>query len=129
MTRSRNARWAKGTLVSAVAAVVCYWTWELLRTWAQDIAAAHEWAMGAGWYQAMLAGVTGVLAMPLLLWAGMRLLGERGNHLLVAAGVVAWWFIGGQIVEDGVGRTATVVFLALFALLGGALSRSEVAAT
>lgn len=130
MTRSRTTRWAKGTLVSALAAVVCHAGWERLREWSSDVAASDPGAMSAGWLEGMLASATGLVAMPVLLWAGMRLLGERGNHLLVLAGVVAWWLIGGHVVEDaGVGVTATALLLALFALLGGALSLAELTDT
>lgn len=124
--KARIVRCVKGVLVSALAAVVCYWMWNSLLQWADDSAAADESAMGAGWLESLLAGLMGLLSMPLLLWAGMRLLGERGNHLLVLAGVAAWWLIGGHVVEDaGVGGTATALFLALFAVLGGLLSLVE----
>ncbi|KUO21893.1 hypothetical protein [Streptomyces dysideae] len=130
MTGSRTTRWAKGTLVSAVAAVVCHAGWERLREWAGDVAAADPGAVGAGWPEGMPASATGLVAMPVLLWAGMRLLGERGNHLLVPAGVTAWWFIGGHAVEDvAVGVTCTTLLLTLFALLGGALSMAELTVT
>lgn len=130
MTKSRTTRWAKGTLVSAVAAVVCRAGWERLREWSSDVAAADPGAMGAGWLEAMLASVAGLVAMPVLLWIGMRLLGERGNHLLVLAGVLAWWLIGGHVVENAsVGATATALLLTLFALLGGALSVAELTDT
>lgn len=120
MTKSRTTRWAKGTLVSAVAAVVCHTAWERLREWSSGVSAA----------EGMLASVTGLVAMPVLLWVGMRLLGERGNHLLVLAGVVAWWLIGGHVVEDAtVGATCTTLLLTLFALLGGALAMAELTDT
>jgi hypothetical protein len=60
--------------------------------------------------------------MPVLLWAGMRALGERGNHLLVLLGTVSWLLIGGHVVEDDVSVAATVAFLGLFALLGSVLA-------
>jgi hypothetical protein len=119
-------RAAKGTLVSAVAAGVCHWIWSSLRQWAEDASEAGQGAMGAGWLQSALAGFVGLLSMPLLLWAGMRLLGERGNHLLVLAGVVAWWVLGGHVVEGDSGTAVTALFLALFAVLGGLLSTAEV---
>lgn len=126
MTKGRAVRWGKGTLVSAVAAGVCYWIWDSLRAWAQDASAAGQGAMGAGWFEGLLAGFIGLLSMPVLLWAGMRLLGERGNHLLVLGGVVVWWLIGGHVVEDAVGSAATALFLALYAVAGGLLSLAEI---
>jgi hypothetical protein len=126
MSGSRTVRAVKGVLVAGLAAVVCRAGWELLLTRSDRVAAADPGAMGAGWTEAALASVCGLLAMPVMLWAGMRLLGERGNHLLVAAGLAAWWLIGGHVVEDaGVGPVATVLWLALFALLCGVLSLVE----
>ncbi|WLW52562.1 hypothetical protein [Streptomyces sp. YU58] len=105
MTRN-TARWGKGTVVSAVAAVVCY----------------AGWSVGADWSQALLVGCAGVLAMPLLLWAGMRLLGERGTRVLALVGGAAWWLIGTHMVEGTrIDDTDTALLLAVFALLGGVL--------
>lgn len=123
------ARWAKGILVSEVAVDGCYLTWGRLHEWAQDASIAGQGAMGAGWIEGLLALFVGLLSMPLLLWAGMRLLGERGNHMLVLGGVAAWWLIGGHVVEGAVGGMATALFLALFAVIGGLLSLVEVPET
>jgi hypothetical protein len=127
MTKTRAAvRGVKGTVVSALAAVACYWMWTSLREWSDDVSRASGDAMGAGWLETLLAGIVGLLSMPVLLWAGMRLLRERGNHLLVAGGFVAWWIIGGDVVEKGdVSATAMALRLALFAGIGGLLSLVE----
>ncbi|WP_369248198.1 hypothetical protein [Streptomyces sp. R41] len=122
MTNRRTARWVKGAVVSAVSAVVCYWIWSSLREWAQGVGDADPDAMFAGSLESLLAGVAGVASMPVLLWAGMRVLRERGNHLLVLLGALAWILIGGHVVEDAVGTGATAGFLALFAVLGGLLA-------
>ncbi|MET9443096.1 hypothetical protein [Streptomyces sp. NPDC006610] len=64
--------------------------------------------------------------MPWALWLGMRLVCERGNHLLVLVGGLMWPVIGGHIVENaGVGKAETVLYGALFVLLGGLLSLVE----
>ncbi|MFE4830792.1 hypothetical protein [Streptomyces sp. NPDC056672] len=117
---TKTVRWVKGTLVSGPAAVVCYWMWTSLPEWADNT--ADGGAMGSGLLEGMLASVVGLPTMPLLLWAGMRLLGEKGNHLLVLLGVVAWWLIGAHVVEDAVGAGATALYLSLFAVLGGLLA-------
>ncbi|GGN74170.1 hypothetical protein GCM10011579_052990 [Streptomyces albiflavescens] len=122
MTNRRAARWVKGAAVSAVSAVLCYWIWSSLREWAQGVGDADPDAMFAGSLEALIAGIAGVASMPVLLWAGMRVLRERGNHLLVLLGALAWIFIGGHVVEDAVGTGATAGFLALFAVLGGLLA-------
>ncbi|MFG2311405.1 hypothetical protein ACGFS9_22470 [Streptomyces sp. NPDC048566] len=118
-TTGRAVRWAKGTAVTALSAVVCLWIWTSCRSWAQGVREANEDAFLAGSLESLLAGVAGVLSMPLLLWAGMRLLGERGVHLLLLVGTVGWFLIGGHVVEDAAGGAATAGFLALFAVLGG----------
>jgi hypothetical protein len=112
----------KGAAVSAVSAVVCYWIWTSCREWASGVREADQDAFLAGSLESLLAGIAGVASMPLLLWAGMRVLKERGNHLLVPAGAMAWIFLGGHVVEDEVSTGATAGFLALFAALGGLLA-------
>ncbi|MEV0494968.1 hypothetical protein [Streptomyces atratus] len=109
----------KGTLVSAVAAVACYEIWACLRQWAQEVSAADPDTMFAGSFELLLAGFTGVVSMPVLLWARMRALGERRNHLFVTVGAVAWPFLGGHIVEDYVSDAGTAVYLALLTGLCG----------
>ncbi|RNG23557.1 hypothetical protein [Streptomyces botrytidirepellens] len=115
----------KGTLVSAVAATACYWMWASLLERADEVAEANGRVMGAGWFESLLAMIAGLLSMPVLLWVGMRLLGARGNHLLVLFGTVAWLFIGGYVVDGFVSDTATAAFLALFVVLGALLSLVE----
>jgi hypothetical protein len=122
MTTSSVARGVKGTIVAAVAACACYGLWKALRGWAENASRAGQGAMGAGWLESAVAGLVGLLSMPLLLWAGMRVLGERGVHLLVPGDLAAWWFLGGRAVEDAHGTAATALLLGLFALLGGLLS-------
>ncbi|MFR9675175.1 hypothetical protein [Streptomyces sp. TR06-5] len=126
MTKRTAVRGAKGTLVTAVAALSCRSLWASLRAWAQEVSAAAPDGMFAGTLESLLAGVVGVLAMPVLLWAGMRVLGERGTALLVLGGAVAWPFVGGHVVEDAAGGAETAGFLVLFTALGGLLSLARV---
>lgn len=117
----------KGTIVSALAAVVCYWIWTSLLEWSDDVARAGGDSIGSGFLESLLARVIGLLSLPVLVWVGMRLLRERGNHLLIAAGHVAGWVIGGYLVEQGgLSDAVTALCLALFAGLGGLLSLVEV---
>ncbi len=123
MKNRRTARWVKGVAVSAVSAVVCYGIWTSCREWAFGAAAADPDALfGGGFLELLLAGFAGVMSMPLLLWAGMRVLRERGNHLLVIVATMTWIFLGGHVVEEDTGAVPTAVFLALFAAFGGLLS-------
>ncbi|MFF0157980.1 hypothetical protein ACFYRY_10670 [Streptomyces sp. NPDC005263] len=127
MAKTRSFRGVKGTIVSALGAVVCYWTWTYLLDWSDGVRQAGGDSVGAGFLEALLARLVGLLALPVLLWVGMRLLRERGNHLLLAAGHAAAWLIGGYLVEQGgVSDTVTTLCLALFAGLGGLLSLVEV---
>lgn len=126
MTSHRIARCVKGTLVAALAACVCHRIWRHLVEWSDGISAAHSGEFAAGFYEGLLAAVVGLLSMPVLLWAAMRLLRERGNHALVMGGLVAWWLIGAEIVERSPGAVATGLYIALFAVIGGVLSLAEV---
>ncbi|MTE21647.1 hypothetical protein F0L17_21530 [Streptomyces sp. TRM43335] len=108
-----------------MAAVVCHRVWTSARSWAQD-ARTGDGAFLAGALESLLATAVGVVLMPVLLWAGMRLLRERGNHLLVAVGAVVWPVLGGHVVENAVGAGATVAYLALFAAVGALPARVEV---
>jgi hypothetical protein len=38
--------------------------------------------------------------MPLLLWAGMRTMGERGNAVLVLVGGLVWAGLSGYYIDD-----------------------------
>ncbi|MGW5348983.1 hypothetical protein ACWERV_00505 [Streptomyces sp. NPDC004031] len=127
--RTVVVRGTKGTLVSAAAATADYTVWHRLVEWSDDVSAAASGAMGAGWSEALLALAVGLTSMPVLLWAGMRLLGERGNHLLILAGTPLWWLIGARAVGNSPGPAATVLLLTLFTLLAGLLSLPEVPAT
>lgn len=108
--------------MSAVAATVCYLIWTAAREWAAGARDANPDAFLAGSVESLLATIAGVLSMPVLLWAGMRAVREKGNHLLVIVGAVAWPFVGGHLAEDSVGAAGTTAFLALFAVLGGLLA-------
>ncbi|MFC9243491.1 hypothetical protein ACFT7S_05390 [Streptomyces sp. NPDC057136] len=120
--RIRTARGVKGAVVSEVAATVCYLIWSGGRDWASGARDANPDAFLAGSVESVLALIAGVACMPVLLWAGMRAMQERGNHLLVIAATGVWFFLGGHVVEDAVDGVGTALFLALFAVLGGLLS-------
>ncbi|MFE7706400.1 hypothetical protein ACFU6I_11490 [Streptomyces sp. NPDC057486] len=83
------------------------------------MSAAGPDTMFAGSFGLLLAGLTGVVSMPVLLRAGMRALGERCPHLFVSVGAVTWPFLGTHVVEDHVSDASTVMYLALFAGLCG----------
>jgi hypothetical protein len=113
---------AKGAAVAAAAAVLSFWILSTAPAWAQGVATGPGAEIGSSLLDAFLAQAAGVLSMPLLLWVGMRPARIRRPWLPVLGGTVIWPFLGGHVVEDGVGTTATALFLALFAALAGALS-------
>ncbi|MFD8386083.1 hypothetical protein ACFV2X_47570 [Streptomyces sp. NPDC059679] len=55
----------------------------------------------------------------------MPVLRERGHRLLVMLGAIAWFFVGGHVVENDVGAAGTMVFLALFTAFGTLLTGVE----
>ncbi|MFF0795046.1 hypothetical protein [Streptomyces spiralis] len=105
-----------------MAANVCYWIWMAGREWAESVREASPEAFLAGLWESGLATAAGVISMPILLWAGMRILRERANHALVMVGTVLWLFVGGHVVEDGVSIWGTAVFLTLFVILASLLA-------
>ena len=125
MTKKLLGRWVKGTLVSAVAAYASYAAWVRLRAWALVASTGPHDTFGTGMVQTLVAESVGLLSLPILLWVGMRLLRERGNHALVVGGFAAWWFIAGPVIEEAVGTTSTALLLALFVMIGGLLSLLE----
>ncbi|EFL25144.1 hypothetical protein SSOG_04858 [Streptomyces himastatinicus ATCC 53653] len=123
MLSSRLCRWIKGVGVSAAAAHATYWVWQSAEQWAWEAQQANpDGGIGAGFIESALAVVASVTLMPLLLWAGMRLLRERDNHLLVTMGWAMWLVLNTQMSEGSVNRLETELFLAAFAVLGGFLA-------
>lgn len=121
MMTTSTSHWTKGTLVAAVAAVACYAVWAALRHWARDV--DDPGAMFAGLFDLLLAKLIGLLAMPVLLWAGMRLLGEPRNLVFLGAATVLWFFVGNRMAENSsVIDVAAFVYLLVFAGLCGLLS-------
>lgn len=125
MTEQRRifaVRSAKGVVVGAVAAVVCFWFWSALDEWATDTEIGPNSNFGSGFVEGVTANLAGIVVIPVLLWAGMRLARERNNYLLVVGCGMLWPFIGGMLIDENHGVTATVLLLVLFPVLGGVLS-------
>lgn len=89
---SRAVQSLKGAAVTAVAVLVCH----LILSAGYAAARAQKRADpdGGSWGSAEIHAVTfalGILlVMPLLLWAGMRILRERDNYLLIIVGSLLW---------------------------------------
>ncbi|AGP56646.1 hypothetical protein M271_25810 [Streptomyces rapamycinicus NRRL 5491] len=116
-------RWTKGIVVSAAAAHATYWVWESAERWESEARRANPDAgVGAGFIEGALATLAWLTLVPVLLWAGMRMLRERDNQLLVCMGSATWIILGTQLTEGGISRMETELFLLAFALLGGFLT-------
>lgn len=123
MVNSKLRRAMKGVAVAAAATHVTHWVWTSAKRWESDaIAADPDGGFGAGFTEGMLAAASGIFLVPLLLWAGMRLLRERHNYALVGLGWVTWLVLGSKVFENHPGRMTAELTLAAFALLGGLLS-------
>ncbi|MCC3769013.1 hypothetical protein K6I34_001048 [Streptomyces sp. UNOC14_S4] len=95
--------------------------------------AAHDWAepgpppdnfgqgIGQAIFQTAVTGLAGMAPMPLLLWAGMRLMRERGNVLLMLFGAVIWGYIGGRAARLKMSPVETEGWLIFFAVACGLL--------
>jgi len=130
MLSSRLCRWIKGVGVSAAAAHATYWVWQAAEQWAGEAQQANpDGGIGAGFVEGVLGLTALVTLVPLLLWAGMRLLGERDNHLLVTMGWAMWLVLNTQMPDGSASRLETELFLAAFAVLGGFLALFRPTAT
>ncbi|MFD0416657.1 hypothetical protein [Streptomyces sp. NPDC127108] len=100
MTRIRPGRAVKGAMVTALAVLVCHviLSTGLARARAEQQARPEEAWAGTGVWLATFVLST-VLAMPLLLWAGMRIVREKHCHLLVIGGSLTWFFGAGYGVD------------------------------
>ncbi|MGW0118422.1 hypothetical protein [Streptomyces sp. NPDC003327] len=124
----RSVRHAKAAAVTVLAAAACHAVLSTGLSWARDQehGSPDSWAALPGFAGTVL--VTWIL-MPLLLWGGMRLLGERGTApLLLACGVL--WAALTLLYVDDVDRPsgmmpvpALVLFVVAGALAGGLGSR------
>ncbi|MFD8460037.1 hypothetical protein [Streptomyces antimycoticus] len=89
---SRAVQPLKGAAVTVVAVLVCHLVLSAGYAIARDQKGRDP--DGGSWISAEIHLVTFVLGpllvMPLLLWAGMRILGERDNYLLIIVGSLLW---------------------------------------
>ncbi|MFE6774582.1 hypothetical protein [Streptomyces sp. NPDC057702] len=120
-----HLRRVKGALAVATATAVCH----VVMSYGYGKARASEQrnpdAVLGGAAEHLLTTFTCWALMPLLLGVGMRLMGERGNRLLVITGGLIWlplsgYFVDEMDVEGGHLPVAVLVpYVALGALLAG----------
>ncbi|UQI49728.1 hypothetical protein M1P56_35005 (plasmid) [Streptomyces sp. HU2014] len=89
----------KAAIIGGLASHATLWALIAAHNWAKPDLPVDNFGQGIGQaiFQTAVTGLVGMAPMPFLLWAGMRLLRERGNILLMATGSVIWGFIGGRV--------------------------------
>ncbi|MFD8936863.1 hypothetical protein ACFV0R_16700 [Streptomyces sp. NPDC059578] len=92
-------RCAKGALTGLAATAACHTLMTAGYRWAGESEDPQD-TFGTGVVEFLLATAVSWALMPLLLWAGMRLLGETGNLALVLAAGVTWVFLSGYFIDD-----------------------------
>ncbi|GLF93070.1 hypothetical protein [Streptomyces yaizuensis] len=123
MNRVR-VRPARGALVTAAATAVCHSVLSLGYAWARAADADSGGAAFGGIVEFGATTLTSWALMPLLLWAGMRLLREHGTVLLTVVGALAWFLLSGYFMDDvdSAGGHVPPAALAAYVLLGAALA-------
>ncbi|WP_181789180.1 hypothetical protein [Streptomyces phytophilus] len=110
-------RAVKGAVVSVFAVWVCS------RILVEGFDITRERASGSWGLDPtpLIALAVSVVAMPVVLWAGMRVLRERRNAPLVWLMTVSWLFAGGYFFDtlDGVGAHIPAAVFAGYAAGGG----------
>ncbi|MFJ9034112.1 hypothetical protein ACIRQP_37730 [Streptomyces sp. NPDC102274] len=92
--------------------------------WAREAETDSGGTMFSGAFEFLLATAASWVLMPLLLWAGMRLLRETGNLLLILVGGVAWLVASGYFIDDidRAGGHIPIPALIAYVLVGTALA-------
>ncbi|MCC3766693.1 hypothetical protein [Streptomyces sp. UNOC14_S4] len=119
----RIVRCVKAAVVGALAGHAMLWTLLAVHNWAEPDQPADNFGQGIGQaiFQTAATGLVGMAPMPVLLWAGMHLMRERGNILLMLFGAVIWGYIGGRAAQLKMSLAETEVWLAFFAVACGLL--------
>lgn len=117
-------RHAKGALTVVVAAAACHTFMSAGYAWVRDSRATDEHTMFTGAFEFLLTTAASWTLMPLLLWAGMRMMGETGNAVLVLVGGLAWAVLSGYYIDDieTAGGHIPPLALAAYVLLGTGLA-------
>ncbi|MFI7019489.1 hypothetical protein [Streptomyces sp. NPDC050164] len=120
----RYVRFVKGAVTVAVSTAACHSLMYAGFAGARESAAASEDDMWAGAFEFLLTTAASWILMPLLLWAGMRVMGETGNTVLVAVGGFVWLGLSGYFTDDidRAGGHIPVLALTAYVLLGTALA-------
>ncbi|NUP16723.1 MAG: hypothetical protein HOZ81_11580 [Streptomyces sp.] len=120
----RYARFVKGAVTVAAATAACHALMSAGFAWARDSADESGDSPFSGAFEFALTTAASWILMPLLLWAGMRMMGEAGNTVLVVVGGFAWLGLSGYFTDDidRAGGHIPILALTAFVLLGTALA-------
>lgn len=117
-------RHTKGALTATAATATCHTLMSVGYGWVRDSRATDEHTVFTGAFEFLLTTAVSWALMPLMLWAGMRVMGETGNALLVLVGGLVWAGLSGYYIDDidFPGGHIPVLALAAYVLLGAALA-------
>jgi hypothetical protein len=117
-------RHAKGALTVTASTAACHTLMSAGYTWARDGRATDEHTMFSGAFEFLLTTAASWALMPLLLWAGMRAMGETGNSVLVLVGGLIWAGLSGYYIDDidFAGGHIPILAVAAYVLLGTVLA-------
>ncbi|MGA5207131.1 MULTISPECIES: hypothetical protein [Streptomyces] len=120
----RYVRLVKGAVTVAVASAACHTLMVTGYAWGRDSASADGDGMFAGAFEFLFTTAASWALMPFLLWAGMRVMRETGNTVLVLVGGLVWAMLSGYFVDDidRAGGHIPVPALAAYVLLGAAVA-------
>ncbi|MET8215169.1 hypothetical protein [Streptomyces hirsutus] len=115
----RYMRHAKGALTVVAATAACHTLMSAGYTWVQDSRATADHTMFSGAFEFLLTTAASWALMPLLLWVGMRVMGETGNAVLVLVGGLVWVGVSGYFIDaiDRPGGHMPIPALAAYVLL------------
>jgi hypothetical protein len=119
----RYVRFVKGAVTVAVATAACHTLMSAGFASARDSEGESDNAF-AGAFEFLLTTAASWALMPLLLWAGMQMMGETGNVSLVLVGGLAWLGLSGYYIDDidRAGGHVPALALAAYILLATGLA-------
>ncbi|WP_436726887.1 hypothetical protein [Streptomyces sp. URMC 128] len=117
-------RHAKGAVTVTAATAACHTLMSAGFAGARERAAESDDEMWTGAFEFLLTTAASWALMPLLLWAGMRMMGETHNAVLVAVGGLSWAGVSVYFTDDidRVGGHIPFLALAAYVLLGTVLA-------
>lgn len=120
----RYVRHVKGAVTVTAATAACHTLMSAGYAWARDSKAAGGDTMFSGAFEFLLTTAASWALMPLLLWAGMRVMGEARNTVLIVVGGLVWAGVSGYFIDDidRAGGHIPISALATYVLLGTGLA-------